>query len=192
MLRFGTKSQSFALTKKTHITIVVSDTKGRRACDKGDDREEYATAAAREKSHVLEGFFGEASRKVALEPERRRAMLQERGSRRSKRSRLIPVSGSDPGRDHRVINEGGTAYDAPFADESAKGVCARISRAGKRTQTTACLQGGSLGAIYGEQRERAMQSIASLLIREGADGSHQQTTACLQGVSWKNGGDNHE
>ena len=44
------------------------------ACDKGDDREEYAAAAAREKSHELEGFFGKASRKVALEPERRREM----------------------------------------------------------------------------------------------------------------------
>ncbi len=74
----GEYARSFTLTKKTHITIVVSDAKGHRACDKGDEKEEYATAAAREKSHVLEGFFGEASRKVALEPERRRVMLQQK------------------------------------------------------------------------------------------------------------------
>ena len=71
----------------------------------------------------------------------------------------------------------------PLPISRQRALVARISRAGKRTQTTPCLQGGSLGAIYGEQRERAMQGIASLLIREGADGSFQQTTACLQGIA---------
>ncbi len=53
----------------------------------------------------------------------------------------------------------------PLLIDRQRALSARISRAGKRTQTTACLQ-----------------SIASLLIREGADGSLQQTTACPQGI----------
>lgn len=77
MHRFGTKSQRFALTKKPRLTIVISEMQGRRACDKGDDKEEYATAAARERSQMLEGFFGEGSRKVAFEPERRTWVFAE-------------------------------------------------------------------------------------------------------------------
>ena len=38
--------------------------------DKGDDKEEYMTAAARENDRRLKGCFGEALWKVALEPER--------------------------------------------------------------------------------------------------------------------------
>lgn len=39
--------------------------------DRGNDKEEYMTVAARENDHKLKGHFGKASWKVALEPERR-------------------------------------------------------------------------------------------------------------------------
>ena len=38
--------------------------------DKGNDKEEYMTAAARENDCKLKGCFGKALWKVALEPER--------------------------------------------------------------------------------------------------------------------------
>ena len=41
------------------------------ANDKGNDKEEYTTAAVRENDHKLKSCFGKALWKVALEPERR-------------------------------------------------------------------------------------------------------------------------
>ena len=41
------------------------------ANDKGNDKEEYTTAAVRENDHKLKSRFGKALWKVALEPERR-------------------------------------------------------------------------------------------------------------------------
>lgn len=57
---------------------------------KGDDREEYASAADRERDRKLEDFFGERLRNVALEPVRRSVCMDTDDS---KRTRIIPVNG---------------------------------------------------------------------------------------------------
>ena len=51
------------LTNALQITIVEI------TCEKGNDKEEYMTAAARENGYKLKSRFGEESWKVALEPE---------------------------------------------------------------------------------------------------------------------------
>lgn len=45
---------------------------------KGDDREEYAISAARERDRKLKDFFGEELWNVALEPERRNVCKEYR------------------------------------------------------------------------------------------------------------------
>ena len=61
---------------------------------KGDDREEYARNAARERKRKLEVSFGENLRNVALEPGCRTACVPLWCESGSKCPRLIPVSGS--------------------------------------------------------------------------------------------------
>lgn len=57
---------------------------------KGDDREEYTSAAVRERNRKLEDFFGEGLWNVALKPVGRSVRMDTDGS---KRARVIPVNG---------------------------------------------------------------------------------------------------